>query len=175
MLRDASTTISTARSLSDTAGRPSIRAVTSSAAQLASRTLTMIEDSSVLPSRLVASATIRFSPISIGTLAAKVPPASFAGTGSEPLTLSSTLSTPVVRRFRKASGSIAGSETRTKPPPVAQAIVSSIVVPLLLDPSNSVWIVMPRFAAATAASYALLSFDIPSVNSMMTRDEPGRP
>ena len=95
---------------------------------------------------------MRFSPISSGTLAAKVPPASLAGTGLEPFTLSVTTSTPVVRRFRKASGNFDGSDTCTKLPPVAHAIVSSILVPFELDPSSSVWIVMPRFVASTAAS-----------------------
>ena len=80
-------------------------------AQLASRTVTVTTDSCVRPSMAVAIATIRFSPMSSGRLPMNVPPARRAGTGSDPLTLSVTVSTPVVRRFRKASGSIAGSDT----------------------------------------------------------------
>ena len=69
-----------------------MRARTSSIAQLVSRTVTMISVSFVSPSRLVANATIRLSPVATGTVPANVPPASFAATGSEPLTLSVTLS-----------------------------------------------------------------------------------
>ncbi len=138
MLLDASTTISTARSLSDTTWRPSLIAITSRAAQLASCTFTVTTDSRVRPSRLVASATIRLSPTSTGTLAENVPPASFAGTGLEPFTLSVTLSTPVVLRSRNACGSIVGSVTCTKLPPVPQEISSRISAPFLLEPSNSV-------------------------------------
>ncbi len=104
-----------------------------------------------------------------------VPPASFAGTGAEPLTLRVTSSTPVVRRSRKACGSFDGSETRTRLPPVAQEISSRISVPVLLDPSSSVWMVAPSPCALTAAACARFLFDWPSVNSMITRDESGRP
>ena len=92
-----------------------------------------------------------------------------------PLTLSFTPSTPVVLRFRNASGSSSGLSTRRNVPSVVFAIVRSKLALLSRSSSNSEWITAPRLAACSAASRASTRLDLPSVNSNPTRKESGRP